>query len=99
MIIHNITYCVDRPLVPAFLEWVRTEVVPQAESEGLEVQALARVMSTPDPDSESYALQLLAQGLADVRRWTRGPGASLAAAAAARWGQRVLPFATNLQVL
>lgn len=99
MIIHNITYCVDKSLAPVFLEWVRAIVIPRAEAEGLEVQALARVMASADPQADSYALQLLAQGLSDVKRWTHGLEAELNAEIAARWGQRVVSFATNLQVL
>lgn len=99
MIIHNITYCVDKTLAPAFLQWLREEYIPRAESAGLEVQALARVMAAADPAADSYALQLLAQGLGDVKRWTQGTGAELHRHMAARWGQRAVAFATNLQLL
>lgn len=99
MIIHNITYCVDRTLAPVFLEWLRAEYIPRAKEAGLEVQALARVMGSADPQADSYALQLLAQGLGDVKRWIAGTGADLAGEAACRWGQRVVHFETNLQVL
>ncbi|MDE6487391.1 MAG: DUF4286 family protein [Muribaculaceae bacterium] len=99
MVIHNITYCVDRTLAPVFLEWLRAEYIPRAEEAGLEVQALARVMGSADPLADSYALQLLAQGLGDVKRWVGGTGAALAGEIATRWGRRVVHFETNLQVL
>ncbi|MBJ2183996.1 MAG: DUF4286 family protein [Muribaculaceae bacterium] len=99
MIIHNITYCVDRSLAPVFLEWVRAVCIPRAEAAGLEVQALARVMASADPSADSYALQLLARGLSDVKRWTTCDEADLLADMTARWGQRAVAFTTNLQVL
>jgi len=99
MIIHNITYCVDRTLAPAFLDWLRTVYVPCAVESGLELHALARVMATADPHADSYALQLLAQGLGAVKRWKDGRGAELDREMVARWGQRVVSFATNLQLL
>lgn len=99
MIIHNITYCVDRTLAPMFLAWLRSAYIPRAEAAGLEVQALARVIANADPAADSYALQLLAQGPGDVKRWTQGAGAELEAEITTRWQQRVMSFATNLQVL
>lgn len=99
MIIHNITYCVDKQLAPALLQWLRGTYIPRAEAEGLEVQALARVISNADPAADSYALQLLAQSPRDVKRWTDGTGAALDGEMAALWGERCLNFATNLQVL
>lgn len=99
MIIHNITFCVDKILAREFLEWIKDEYIPAAESDGLEIQALARVMANADPAADSYALQLLAQGLGDVKRWTQGRGEELDRLISERWGQRVVSFTTNLQVL
>ncbi len=99
MIIHNITYCVDKQLAPALLAWLREQYIPRAEAEGLEVQALARVISSADPAADSYALQLLAGGPRDVKRWCDGSGAALDSEMATLWGERCLCFATNLQVL
>ncbi len=99
MIVHNITFCADRSLAGELLLWLREAYMPRAEEAGLEVMMLSRVMGSPDPATESYALQLGATGLATVKAWTKGGGARLAAEAAAIWGDRVVMFPTNLQVL
>lgn len=99
MIIHNITFCVDRSLADEFLLWLREMYIPAASEAGLPVIALCRVMGSPDPSTESYALQLRAEGLGAVRAWTRGRGRQLGDEAASMWADRVLPFPTNLQVL
>lgn len=99
MIVHNITFCVDKSIVNEFLLWVREVYVPRAMDAGFRHRMLCRVMGSPDPGLESYALHLEADGLALIKSWTRGASVQLAAEAAAMWGERVLLFATNLQVL
>ena len=56
-------------------------------------------MGSPDPSADSYALQFSADGLGAIKRWTDGPEAAFEAEIASIWGERVLCFTTNLQVL
>ena len=99
MIVHNITFCVDRSVAEEFLPWVREVCVPMAVEAGFRHRMLCRVMGSPDPGVESYALHLEADGLATVKAWTQSHAKRLATDIAGRWGERVLMFATNLQVL
>lgn len=99
MIIHNVTFCADRSLADELLLWVREVYAPAAGACGLESMMLARVMGSPDPATESFALQLRAEGLGAVKSWMRGQGGRLTEDAARMWGDRVVLFPTNLQVL
>ena len=99
MIIHNITFCVERSIAPEFIDWLRGIYVPAVSEAGLSFHTLARVMGSPDPSADSYALQFSADGLGAIKRWTDGPEAAVEAEIASIWGERVLCFTINLQVL
>ncbi|MDE6270451.1 MAG: DUF4286 family protein, partial [Muribaculaceae bacterium] len=49
MIVHNITFCVDRSVAEEFLPWVREVCVPMAVEAGFRHRMLCRVMGSPDP--------------------------------------------------
>ena len=70
MIIHNITFCVERSIAPEFIDWLRGIYVPAVSEAGLSFHTLARVLGSLDPSAATYALQLSADRVGAVKRWT-----------------------------
>lgn len=100
MTLLNITFHVACPLKNEFLQWARTQWIPAAEKSGLSSPRLSRVLGGDDPDGISFALEMSAPTLAVARAWFNGTEATaLCNAALRQWHQRVLFFATYLDVL
>lgn len=101
MIQLNTTFYVHTSVRDSFLDWVRTEFIPQATGSGLFRDArLMLVEHQVEPDALTYAVQLVADDAAAARLWhDEGRGASLLRGIMAAHTQKVLYFSSFMDIL
>lgn len=99
MIILNTTFHIALPDVADVVAWIRKTYIPAALHSRLTSPLLTRIIGTVADGCESYALHLHAPDFAAAEKWNRGPGASLRAILANRYGERALTFFTYLEVV
>lgn len=100
MTLLNITYVIYCPLKNTFVDWLQTKWIPSARQAGLSQPRLARVLGGDDPDSVSLALEMTSPSVAVAQRFLHGAQAeTLVKEMRKQWGQKVLHFATLLDVI
>lgn len=97
MIVYNTTFQVDDAATREFLEWVKTDYLPQALAPGIVARPqLMRIMAHGDGGT-SYALHLEAETMGELQRWYRLIGKELQTRLTARFGGRAVGFSTMME--
>ena len=80
-----------------FLEWVKTDYLPQALAPGIVARPqLMRIMAHGDGGT-SYALHLEVETMGELQRWYRLIGKELQTRLTARFGGRAVGFSTMME--
>lgn len=99
MIILNTTFHIAQSDVPEVVDWIRNSYIPAALHGGLSDPLLTRIIGSVAEGCDSYALHLRAPDFSTAEKWNLGPGSSLRAILAKRYGGKVLSFFTYLEIL
>ncbi len=99
MIIYNTTFQVDDNTTTEFIDWIRTQYVPQALATGIVSRPqLARIMGRHEGGT-GYALQLQAATLGELQNWYRTTGKDLMTRFNTRFGTRAVNFSTMMETV
>ncbi len=99
MILYNTTFTFHNPLLGSFSEWLRERWLPEAHAAGLTDSTVARLMAEIDPEATAFAVQGHFANEDAAEMWHDGRGAELLSELSARYGERVLPFTTFMEVI
>lgn len=101
-IIYNITFFVDDAAMEAFVPFLRAEFLPAASRAGLSLGHIALVRSQGkggDEAPNSFAVQFRCGADAVLDGFRNGAQSILFDRLRTRFGERVLPFATVMDIL
>lgn len=99
MILYNTTFTFHNPLREPIAEWLRTCWIPEATAAGMTSHTVARLMVEIDPEATAFAVQGHFPDEASANRWHDGRGAELLGTLSAKYGERILPFTTFMEVI
>ncbi len=101
MLLYNTTFGIDAAIEREFVEWLRTEFIPSATSDGEYFTApeLFRVEAESEPGVTSLALHLRACSRDDIETWYADHGSRLFDTILQRWPSRAVFFSTTLSEL
>lgn len=98
MFVLNTTFVTHESINADFLKWVREVYIPTARQSGIFGEpTVARVLARMEPDTESIAVQMTAENLAEAEDWLGGAATELYNNLHARWGERLMFFSTFMQ--
>ncbi len=103
MLLYNTTFGVDNAVTEPFIEWLKTEFIPNAADADGEYLHDAELFSLPasvgGEGVSSYALHLRADDDATLARWYEDHGSRLFDYIMQHWNGRVVFFSTTLKSL
>ncbi|TFU93695.1 DUF4286 family protein [Barnesiella sp. WM24] len=93
----NTTFHVEESAEAEFIEWIKTEYIPEAqESVKLHSPLFMRIL-TPMEGGVGYAVQLQAMSKAHVETWIDSEQPRLLSAMARKFGKKVMFFTTVME--
>lgn len=100
----NITFALDTSLRGEFTEWVEDRLIPHARaSVGARAFLLSRIFPPADmpadADELTLALQFRVASSEEASEWTSSQADPMLGECARRWGHRVLPFTTVMEII
>lgn len=99
MIIYNVTLTVDADIAEEWLQWMRTQHIPEVMKTGMfDSWRILRVL-TGEQDGMSYAVQYECRDMSTYERYRSEFAPALQAQTLSRYGNKVLAFRTLLEVL
>lgn len=100
MIIYNVTTKVSHPVAAAWLEWIKTEHIPDLVSTGCFTHAvILHLTEADDGEGQTYAVQYHAESRALYNRYIEQYADEMRKKAITRWGDQVISFRTLMQVV
>ncbi len=100
MILLNTTFACDPALEAEVIGWIKDTYLPRAIVSGLFADPLlCKVHPMPDADASSIAVQMRCGSVADANTWLHGEGARITADFAAGRHERIMAFATLMDIL
>lgn len=99
MIIYNVTSNIEESIHDEWLAWIK-EHIPQVLASGkFEKATLARVLVDEDLEGVTYAVQYQTNSREALEAYYKDDAPSLRFEALKRFGDKVLSFRTELQIL
>jgi hypothetical protein len=99
MIIYNVTSNIDESIHDEWLSWIK-EHIPQVLATGkFEKAILTKVLVEEDMGGVTYAIQYISNSREALEAYYKEDAPSLRADALKRFGDKVLSFRTELQIL
>jgi hypothetical protein len=100
LIIYNVTTKVDLRIAEAWLQWMRSEHIPEVIGTGCFTHAtILQMIEVDNTDGYTYAVQYHAQSKALYNKYIREYAESLRAKSLSSWGDKVIAFRSVLQVV
>ncbi|MEZ4793130.1 MAG: DUF4286 family protein [Gelidibacter sp.] len=98
MIIYNVTSNIDKTIHDQWLIWIK-EHIPQVLSTGCFVEAKLTKVLVEEEQGVTYSIQYRAKSRADLERYYRNHADALRNDALKHFGDSVLSFRTELEVI
>jgi hypothetical protein len=100
MIIYNVTVNVTNTIAGAWLEWLKTEHIPEIIATGCFTHAvILRLLETDDQESITYAVQYHAGSKALYNRYIELFADSMRKKGTDKWGDQFIAFRTVMQLV
>jgi len=100
MYILNITFLVATDTIGIWSEWVHGELIPAFIASGeFHTPQLARVHAQTGEDGTSFALQVHSHGLDAINSWMNNQAPDMQQVCTGRFHEKVLFFATTLELI
>jgi len=101
MILCNTTYCIDKSVDNEFREWITGSLIPAIrDHEHLSAPLFTRILSQPEPEATSYALQFQTPDEKSAKHWLNETAEPMFAQLRATHGaDRLLSFVTFMDIL
>jgi len=100
MIIYNVTVNVTNAIAGAWMEWLKTEHIPEIIATGCFTHAvILRLLETDDQESVTYAVQYHAGSKAQYNRYIELFADSMRKRGIDKWGDQFIAFRTVMQLV
>lgn len=100
MLVYNITIKVDKDIHLQWMDWMKTEYLPEHMDTGLfSSQRMLRILDIDETDGFTYALQFELTGISDFERYISVQSTVFQNNARRKWGEKMLSFATIMEVV
>lgn len=100
MIIYNVTAKVNAVIHDEWMQWQRSEHIPEIMSSGCFLRfSILRLMETDDNDGPTYAIQYFANSKADYNRYIELFAPALRRKAIEKWGDQFVAFRSLMEVV
>ncbi|MCB0430521.1 MAG: DUF4286 family protein [Flavobacteriales bacterium] len=99
MIIYNVTVNIDDEVHDEWLEWMKSEHIPEVMATGAFIESrMARVLSD-DPEGKTYAIQYTCMTMNDYEKYREEHAPALQEKVLIRYKDRFVAFRTLLEVI
>lgn len=101
MILYNTTFCIDNRLSDEFLEFLKLQYIPAAESSGLHAALVLAMRGGNDDDNytSTVALQMRAPSEGALEQFHTSQLPEIYSMITRRWGNGVAMFESTLDIL
>lgn len=100
MLIYNTTYVLSEEDLACFLVWVRENMMPAVHADGaLSNGRLARILSHSGEEGYRFCLQFNVADSATLHKWILRQGRQMEAEQSKIFGDRIMAFATLMEVV
>jgi hypothetical protein len=97
MIFYNITFFIDKEILPEGVAYIKDEFIPSAKAWGLTDPCMKKALFTPGDEASSYAVQFRAQSIGQAHEWAAGEEQAMRRKLGERFGSRILHCSTILE--
>jgi hypothetical protein len=98
MLIINTTFNVSESCEEEWIQWARSEYIPEVIAPGLLVEPrFCRLLIENEADSQSYAIQFEVKDLDTLDTWFKEYGAKIQTVLNERFQEKVLSFTTVME--
>lgn len=100
MIIYNVTIKVNRDIHDAWLQWLKTEHIPEVIATGCFTHAvILHLVESDDPEGITYAVQYHAPDKETYNRYISTFATTMRQKGLDKWGNKFIAFRTVMQVV
>ena len=100
MIIYNVSVKPELSIAVDWLEWLKSEHIPDVLGTGCFIKAvILQMMDTDEAEGPTYAIQYFAENKEDVDRYLTQYAPEMRARGTSRWGNRFIAFRTIMKVI
>ena len=100
MILYNVTIKVDSSISNSWLDWLKTEHIPEVIETGCFTQAtILRLLEIDDSEGPTFAIQYFAESKADYNRYIEKFAAVMRQKSFDKWGNKFIAFRSVMQVI
>lgn len=100
MYLVNISFHTSRPLYHEAIEFVKAALIPAVSDSGVFVEhTFSRILTEIDEECRSFALQMRCKSLEAAEEWLATDGNRVLTEIHSKYGENVVFFATEMEVL
>ncbi len=99
MMIYNITSNVDPSVHEEWLDWMQHEHIPETIATGKFSKARLVKVLVDEQGGVTYAVQFYSKSKSSLEQYHQDDAPGLKAKTLARWGDKVVSFRTELQII
>lgn len=100
MIIYNVTVKVDHSIAAPWLDWLKTEHIPEIIGTGCFTDArILRLLEVDESDGLTYAIQYHAESKALYNRYIREYSEPMRNKGTEKWGEKFVAYRSVMQIV
>jgi hypothetical protein len=101
MIVYNVTCNVEKNMAEEWLQWMRTEHIPEVMETGCFLEYKILKLFNPEQDDEgiNYAIQYTSESIEKLEHYRKTFGPGLQAKTLSKYGDKVLAYRSVLEVI
>ncbi|MBM3414101.1 MAG: DUF4286 family protein [Bacteroidetes bacterium] len=100
MYIYNVTVKVDHPIAREWMQWLKTEHIPEVIGTGCFCNAtILELVENVDKEGASFAVQYKTANLEDYKHYITEFAPSLQQKGLDKWGERFIAFRTLMKIV
>ena len=99
MIIYNVTISVDKPIAAEWLEWMKTNHIPDVIATGLFLEYRILKVVTGENSDITFAVQYTLESHAKLEEYQTRFAPTLQQSMLAKYGDKAVAFRTVLEIL
>ena len=99
MVIYNVTINIDEEVEQDWIAWMKETHIPEVMQTGyfIESRMMKMLSEAPDETGKTYAIQYMAESLADVETYLENAAPKLQKQSIIRYGTKMAAFRTVLE--
>ncbi len=100
MFIYNVTCKVDHSIAADWLQWMKTEHIPELIATGCFQKAvILQLLDVDEAEGPTYAVQYYAENRAQYNRYIENFAAPMRKKGMEKWGNKTIAFRSVMQVV